>query len=118
MFSSRVFPFWLAVPFCAFLNLVPTTYAAVDPAEIGQWGPPLNWPIVAIHMSLLPTGEVLVFNDHGDGVGTEANLWDPVLDTLTEVRGWPSVLFRACCPSGWPGPGVRWDSRGGVSRDS
>src|SRR5262249_26853252 len=32
---------------------------AVTPALVGQWGAPITWPIVAVHASLLPTGEVL-----------------------------------------------------------
>src|SRR4029453_1797888 len=30
--------------------------AAVDPGQVGQWGPVVNWPVVGIHVALLPNG--------------------------------------------------------------
>ena len=29
------------------------------PSQVGQWAGPFVWPIVAVNMSLLPTGKVL-----------------------------------------------------------
>jgi hypothetical protein len=52
-----------------------------DPATVGQWAGPFNWPLVSIHSTLLPSGKVLLYDDHTDNAG--AQLWDPVNDTLT-----------------------------------
>jgi hypothetical protein len=41
-------------------------------ATQGQWAAPIPTPVVAIHMSLLPTGKVLLWGHTGD-----AFLWDP-----------------------------------------
>ena len=37
------------------------TAAAVgtDPGQVGSWGPVVDWPVVGIHVSLLPNGKVL-----------------------------------------------------------
>jgi uncharacterized repeat protein (TIGR01451 family) len=52
-----------------------------DPSVIGQWAGPYNWPLVAIHAILLPTGKVLLIDDHATATGVQ--LWDPIADTLT-----------------------------------
>jgi hypothetical protein len=61
--------------------VVPLTIAAA-PADVGQWSPVLSWPLVAIHMVLLPTGKVLVLDDYTT-VG--ADVFDPATNTLTQV---------------------------------
>jgi hypothetical protein len=54
---------------------------AVGPAALGQWSPVMQWPLVAIHAALLPTGKVLVWprleND------------DPKATTKTKVKNLP-----------------------------
>jgi hypothetical protein len=52
-----------------------------DPQLAGQWGPVAAWPVVPIHMHLLPGGKVMFWDRHNDGVmppwdGTP-HLWDP-----------------------------------------
>jgi len=51
-----------------------------DPASVGQWAGPFAWPLVSVHTTLLPTGKVLLYDDHTDNAGVQ--VWDPVLDTL------------------------------------
>ncbi len=45
-----------------------------DPAEVGQWLPPQDWEVIAIHSALLPTGKVLQYAYPSGG----SKLWDPV----------------------------------------
>jgi hypothetical protein len=39
----------------------------------GQWTPVINWPVEAVHASLLPTGKVLMWQTWAESTG----LWDP-----------------------------------------
>ena len=36
--------------------------AATSNATIGDWSDPVNWPLVAVHMSLEPTGQVFALD--------------------------------------------------------
>ncbi len=63
------------------LALTLLLYALIAPApalaqgttsQIGQWGPVLDWGVMAKHMVLLPTGKVLVWS-----TGEDARVWDP-----------------------------------------
>src|SRR5262245_8230672 len=51
--------------------------AAQTPAQVGEWEGPLPWPIVSIHMMLLPTGQVLTFDGPPEDGGLSARLWNP-----------------------------------------
>ena len=61
--------------------------AAGDPDDVGEWGPLMNWPLVGVHVALMPNGEVLAYDSVGDSrteaypneqqVRTRALLWDP-----------------------------------------
>ena len=42
------------------------------PAQVGQWGPVLNWGVQGKHMVLLHTGKVLVWSK-----GDQARVWNP-----------------------------------------
>jgi len=55
--------------------------APMDPAITGQWAGPFAWPLVSVHTTLLPTGKVLLYDDHTDNAGVQ--IWDPIADTLT-----------------------------------
>ena len=62
------------------------------PDEIGQWGPVVNWPVVAIFTSLLPNGKVLAYDSASDSLAdpdesfTRATVWDPATGSQTNVR--------------------------------
>ena len=43
-----------------------------DPVAGGEWSSPFPWPVVAIHMSLLPDGRVLSW-----GASGTSQVWDP-----------------------------------------
>ncbi|PYS27524.1 MAG: hypothetical protein DMG11_16110, partial [Acidobacteria bacterium] len=64
-----------------------------NPAVVGQWSGPYTWPLVSVHLNLLPTGKVLAWDNALDTAYTAA-VWDPVSNTFTNVS--PSVnLFCA-----------------------
>ena len=44
----------------------PPAPVAADPGQVGQWGPVVNWPVVGIHVALLPNGKVLAWDSVGD----------------------------------------------------
>jgi hypothetical protein len=48
------------------------------PSEVGQWQPPQEWPVIAIHAALLPNGRVLHYSYPDGGPGSNAKTWDPV----------------------------------------
>ncbi|MBS0182680.1 MAG: hypothetical protein JSS39_09785, partial [Nitrospira sp.] len=53
------------------------------PDQVGQWSGPFDWPIVAVHMALLPTGKVLASD--GQSLGSDARVWDPASGNLSTV---------------------------------
>ena len=65
--------------------------AAVDPGQAGQWGPVVGWPVVGIHLALLPNGKVLAWDSVGDGAAetfpvhdfTRAIVYDPATGAKT-----------------------------------
>jgi galactose oxidase len=57
--------------------------------ERGQWTPPFDWPIVAVHMVLLPNGQVLSIGRTGT-----PQVWDPATNNFTPVPP-PAWLFCA-----------------------
>lgn len=73
-----------------------TTAAPVsaDPGQVGQWGPVVDWPVVGIHVALLPNGKVLAWDSVGDGATesfpvhdfTRATVYDPATGTQTPVN--------------------------------
>jgi hypothetical protein len=61
------------------VNANPTEGGAA-PEDVGQWTAPTNWPRVAVHAVLLPTGKVL-FWDYNDN----PTLWDPTSGQITNA---------------------------------
>jgi hypothetical protein len=67
---------------------------AADPGQVGQWGPVADWPVVGIHVALLPNGKVLAWDSVGDRATeafpvhdfTRATVYDPVTGTHTAVN--------------------------------
>ena len=59
------------------------TTAATN-SVVGQWSAPTSWPIVAVHMSLTPTGKVLAFDGFDNALNSE-HLWDPATNTFTSI---------------------------------
>ena len=67
---------------------------AADPGQVGQWGPVVNWPVVGVHVALLPNGKVLAWDSVGDRATetfpvhdfTRATVYDPATGTQTPVN--------------------------------
>ena len=67
------------------------SFAGASSADMGAWGPVLNWPIVAVHGSLLPNGKLLLWGSSGSGV---PHTWDPLTNVFTPYPS-PALLFCA-----------------------
>ena len=74
---------------------------AGGPQDVGAWGPVVDWPVVGVHVALLPNGKVLAYDSVGDNATetypvhdhTRATVWDPATGTQTPVNvdtGWYS----------------------------
>jgi Domain of unknown function (DUF1929) len=68
--------------------------AAADPGQVGRWEGPYDWPVVAVHATLLPNGRVLAYDSVGDGptennqqqTFTRATIWNPANNSHTGVN--------------------------------
>ncbi len=64
------------------------------PQDVGQWGPVVDWPVIGVHVALLPNGKVLAYDSIGDNATesypvqdhTRATVWDPLTGTQTPVN--------------------------------
>jgi hypothetical protein len=64
------------------------------PQDVGEWGPVVDWPVIGVHVALLPNGKVLAYDSIGDNATetypvqdhTRATVWDPVTGTQTPVN--------------------------------
>jgi hypothetical protein len=64
---------------------------AAAPQDVGEWGPVVDWPVVGVHVALLPNGKVLAYDSVGDNATetypvhdhTRATVWDPATGTHT-----------------------------------
>ena len=71
--------------------------------QVGSWGPLVDWPVVGVHVALLPNGKVLAYDSVGDAATetfpvhdhTRATLWDPATGTQTPV--WVNTGFNVFC---------------------
>ena len=70
-----------------------TATVTASPDEAGQWGPVVDWPVVAVNAALLPNGKVLAYDSVGDHATetspvqdhTRATVWDPSTGSQTDV---------------------------------
>src|SRR4051794_36692357 len=61
--------------------------------DVGEWGPITDWPVVGVHVALLPNGKVLAYDSIGDHATetypiqdhTRATVWDPATGAQTPV---------------------------------
>ncbi|HET9985607.1 MAG TPA: galactose oxidase-like domain-containing protein [Longimicrobiales bacterium] len=61
---------------------------SVTGSTSGQWSAPFDWPVVAVHAMLLPSGSVLSFGDDGS-----PQVWNPASPSSFTSRPSPSLLF-------------------------
>jgi hypothetical protein len=62
--------------------------------EVGSWSAPVDWPVVGVHVALLPNGKVLAYDSVGDNATesypvqdhSRATVWDPQTGTQNDVR--------------------------------
>jgi galactose oxidase-like protein/Big-like domain-containing protein/Kelch motif protein len=74
-----------------------------DEHIVGQWGPVVDWPVVGVHVALMPNGKVLAYDSVGDNATetypvhdhTRATLWDPATGTQTPV--WVDTGYNVFC---------------------
>ncbi len=67
---------------------------AGGPQAVGAWGPVTEWPVVGVHVALLPNGKVLAYDSVGDNATesypvqdhTRATVWDPQTGEQTPVN--------------------------------
>ena len=67
---------------------------ATDPGQVGAWGPVVDWPVVGIHVTLLPNGKVLAWDSVGDAATetypvhdfTRATVYDPTTGVHSPVN--------------------------------
>lgn len=74
-----------------------------DAAERGMWGPPRSWPLVAIHLSVLPDGQVLSFGTPlGQDVqdGRLFDRWDPLASSGGHTTIGNSANVDSFCAAG------------------
>jgi hypothetical protein len=74
-------------PEIAAIEVVPSsgpTPPPPDPSQLGQWSAPVAWPLVAVHMSLLPTGNVVAWDGFADAPNSQ-RIWNPSNGTFTPV---------------------------------
>jgi hypothetical protein len=73
----------------AYSNTASATTPAPPPT--GQWSAVFAWPIVAVHMTLLPTGKVLTWEHRSDN--QSAQVFDPATNSFTAMPFFGSNLF-------------------------
>jgi hydrogenase maturation factor HypE len=74
---------------------VPVTVAnSTDPAQIGAWSEPVELGMVAVHMTLLHTGKLLMWRGMNMG-GAVAVVWDYATNTMRSVPNSMTNLFCA-----------------------
>src|SRR5512133_2625117 len=73
------------------------------PQDVGQWGPVVDWPVVGVHVALLPNGKVLAYDSVGDNATetypvqdhTRATVWDPA--TGSQTPAWVTTGYNIFC---------------------
>jgi hypothetical protein len=70
-----------------------TTSSGSAAATMGQWSSALNWPLVAVHSALLPTGDVVMWDAWELSPNVAAKLWNPTSQTFTGVTNRFSSIF-------------------------
>jgi hypothetical protein len=81
----------------ALLAVVPTSFlgtsAHAGPETEGQWSAVADWPVVAVHAALLPTGKVLAWTDYT--INNGAQVWTPGTSNFTPKNYSITSLFCA-----------------------
>jgi hypothetical protein len=70
---------------------IAVTVSNPSPAQVGQWSAVMNWPMVAVHAEMLPTGDVLGWTDYTINGG--AQIWRRATNTFTDKDYSTTSLF-------------------------
>jgi hypothetical protein len=73
--------------------LVPRVWAQTNVQ--GQWGAVTTWPILPIHVTLMPTGKVLAWGHDATDNTTLATIWDPSTNSFQTTSFSNADLFCA-----------------------
>ncbi len=65
-----------------------TVANSTDPAQVGSWAAPISWPMVAMHLYVMPNGKVLSFQD-----GSSPEVWNPATGLFTSTPDGGDNLF-------------------------
>jgi hypothetical protein len=67
-------------------------------AATGQWGAPVPWEIVPLHLSLLPTGKLLAWGKYEAGTTSMGNprLWNPAAGPPSSALSLPTPDMLFC----------------------
>ena len=89
-----------------------------DPSVVGQWGSITAWPILPIHVTLMPTGKVLAYGHDSTVNTTLATIWDPATNSFHDdvVQQCRSVLLRTRSAAGRESVHRRRTQHGRLSR--
>jgi hypothetical protein len=63
--------------------------SALGAETSGQWAPPFPWPVIGVHLVLLPTGKVITWAQTG-----APRIWDPATGSFTSTSR-PADIFCA-----------------------
>jgi chitodextrinase len=74
--------------------VVTVNNGGTDPAQVGQWGPVLPLPAVAIHAALTPQGKILIFQGTFSRGGQQYVL-DPTTGSVSQLADASPNLFCA-----------------------
>jgi hypothetical protein len=74
---------------------VTTATAPVSAATMGEWSQDMQWPLVDVHMSLLYTGELLMWDAWEFNGTPSTRLWNPSSLAFTPVPTFLSQMFCA-----------------------
>lgn len=88
---------------------ISASVSGISSPTAGSWSSPFPLPIVALHVSLLPTGKVLMWGHLGT-----PQLWDPATGALTPV---PSPAWVFCAGHSFLADGRLLVSGGHISSD-
>ncbi len=95
--SLRLLLIFLLLLFIQISLTVPAAAAPLQqgtPDQVGEWSPLYNWPLVAVHSVVQPTGEVLVW-DAWENPTPSARLWNPTTMAFTPVPYADTAMFCA-----------------------
>jgi PKD repeat protein len=83
--------------------------ASITAAESGSWSAPFAWPVIALHLILLPNGKVMSWGRVGD-----PQTWDPGTGTFTAVPSGPELF---CSGHSFTKDGILTVAGGHISDD-